>query len=519
MSRAVPVRYLSVVTFVLSLAVISFALGKAGGEAPRAGTGEPVKPPAHSAGPAQDTPAGSPAAAAQKSPVMVAKIAEYTITLEELEERLRREMRPQEEDELESQPVTVEGVLRTMLAEKAMSMEGRRLGYLKDELIQPSIEQFEQQQLAIMLRDNCLRENVKTDEAEVDRQMKADPKLTRAQATVQVQRMAAGRLMDEFYGRLVTQFHLQKVKENFAQAAQIHQRLLLKPAQPRGQGEFWIKNSQVRNELSEQEKNLVLATYDGGKVTLRDWFTVVCNIVPPRRPTDLGTAAGVEKLLDRALPMPIFVAEARRRGYDKDPKLRESVKALEDQRLLYKVQEERMKGIPEPTPEQIRACFDKNPERFATPATVKIDQIWCADRPQAQKIKEMLDSGADFVTVKKAHSLQKNAEPFEASARGEGLFWADLWKAEPNQVVGPLRGFYSDGLQWRLVRILGKTPAKVQPYSEQLASRVKWAMLAEQRKNALAACEKELLARYPYEICGDKIKGLDPLEVATKSGK
>jgi hypothetical protein len=416
--------------------------------------------------------------------------------------------------------VTVEGVLRTMLAEKAMSMEGRRLGYLKDEIIQSSIEQFEQQQLVRMLADNYLRENLQTDEAEVDRRMKADPKLTRELAVAQVQRTAAGPLMEQYYSRLATQFHLQKVKENFAQAAQIHQRLLLKPAQPRGQGEFWIKNSQVRNELSEQEKNLALATYEGGKVTLRDWFNAVCNIVPPRRPTDLGTPAGVEKLLDRALRMPIFVAEARRRGYDMDPKLRESVRALEDQRLLYKVQEERTKGLSEPTPEQIRACFDKSPERFATPAAVKIDQIWCADRPRAQKVKEMLDGGADFATVKKDHSLQKNAEPFDASARGEGLFWADLWKTEPNQVVGPLRGFYTDGLQWRLVKILTKTPAKAQPYSEQVANRVKWAMFAEQRRNALEACQKELLAKYPYEIYGDKIKGLDPLEVAaTKSGK
>lgn len=517
MSRTVSIRYLSLATLVLSLVIVSFALDQAGGEEPRAGTAEPAKSPVPSAGPAPEAHAGS-APAAQQSPVIVAKMAEYTITLEELEARLRREIRPQEEDELENQPVTVEGVLRTMLAEKAMSMEGRRLGYLKDEIIQASIEQFEQQQLVRMVGENHLRENLKTDEAEVARRMKADPKMTREQAVAQVQRAAAGQLMEQYYGRLVTQFQLKKLKENFAPAAQVHQRLLLKPTQPRGQGEFWIKNSQVRNELSAREKDLVLATYEGGKFTLGDWFGAVCNIAPPRRPADLGTSEGVEKLLDRALRMPIFVAEARRRGYDKDPKLRESVKAIEDQRLLYKVQEERTKGLPEPTPEQVRAYFDKNPERFGESATLKVDQIWCADRPQAQKLKETIAGGADFTAVKKEHSLQKGAEPHNVSARGEGLFWAELWKAEPNQVVGPLRGFGSDGIQWRLVKILGKTPAKIQPYSEQLANRVKWALLAEQRKNALAACQKELLAKYPHEIYGDKIQGLDPLEVATKRG-
>jgi hypothetical protein len=516
MSQTNLARYLSLTVLVLSLAAVSSALDQAGGEGPRAATGEP----AQTAGPTKDANAVSTPAAASKGPVIVARIADYTITLEELEERLRREIRPQEEEELESQPVTVEGVLRTMLGEKAMSMEGRRLGYLKDELIQSSIEQFEQQQLVRMVAENYLRENLKTDEAEVARRMKADPKLTRALALAQVQRAAVGGLMEQYYGRLAEQFHLQKVKENFAQAALIHQRLLLKPAQPRGQGEYWIKNSQVRNELSEQEKHLALATYDGGKVTLQDWFAALCNIIPPRRPTDLGTTAGVEKLLERALRMPIFVAEARRRGYDKDPKLRESVRALEDQRLLYKVLEEKTKGILEPTPEQIRACFDKNPERFGDPATLKVDQIWCEDQSQAQKLKETLADGADFAAVRKAHSLQKDVEPHNVSARGEGPFWTDLWKAEPNQVVGPLRGFYRDGIKWRLVKILDKTPAQVQPYSDQVASRVKWALFAEQRKKALAACREELLAKYPHEICSDKIKGLDPLEVAaTKSGR
>jgi hypothetical protein len=509
MRRIISVRYLALVTLFLFAAAVSSARPAAGA------AGEAAKPPAAPASPARDAQGGVAPAPAPQSPV----IAACTITLEELEQRLRREIRPQEGDDLESEPVTVEGVLRTMLAEKALSMEGRRLGYLNDEIIHASIQQFEEQQLVRTLGENYLRENLKTDEAEVDRR-KADPNMPRAQAVALVQRTAANRVMEQFYAQLATKFQLQKVKENFAQAAQIHQRLLLKPAQPRGQGEFWIKNSQVKNELSEQEKNLVLATYEGGKFTLRDWFTVVCNIVPPRRPADLGTPAGVEKLLDRALRMPIFVAEARRRGYDKDVKLRESVKNLEDQRLLYKVQEERTKNIPEPTPEQIRACFDKNPERFGDPATLKIDQIWCADRPQAEKLQEMLGGGADFVAVRKAHSLQKNAEPYNVSARGEGLFWADLWKAEPNQVVGPVRGFYSDGIRWRLVKILAKTPAKTQPYSEQMANRVKWALFAERRKNALAACEKELLGKYPYEIYGDKIKGLDPLEVATnKSGK
>jgi hypothetical protein len=65
-----------------------------------------------------------------------------------------------------------------------------------------------------------------------------------------------------------------------------------------------------------------------------------------------------------------------------------------------------------------------------------------------------------------------------------------------------------------MVRILEKTPAQAQPYSEQIANGVKWAMISEQRQRLLEDYQKELLAKYPHEIFADRIKNLDPLEIA-----
>ncbi len=94
-----------------------------------------------------------------------------------------------------------------------------------------------------------------------------------------------------------------------SRAAEIHQRLLYRPKEPRNVG--WIQNSQVRNELTPQEKNIVLAAYDKGKVTLEDWLVALCEIVPPGRPKDLHTTKGVEQLLDRGQPDDVL-ADRRR---------------------------------------------------------------------------------------------------------------------------------------------------------------------------------------------------------------
>jgi len=462
--------------------------------------------------PRAQEPAQEPAA---DSAEVVAKIGDRAVTRAELEERLVREIRPHEEEfPTESKPVTAEATLRVLLAEKAMSLEGRKLGYLQDDAIHQRMQDLEQNRLAMMVQASLLPGPPAVEASEVERLLKERPGLKREQATQIAQRDAALKIFYRFYNTLVEKFHLQKVRDNLATAAQIHQRLLLKPVEPRGPGEFWIKNSQVRNELSEKEKNLVLATYEGGQFTLKDWFQTICNMAPPRRPTDLGTPAGVERLLDSALRLPIMVAEARTRGYEKDPRLCAEIRQSEDREMLYKVQEEKLKGAKEPTAEEIKAYFEKNQERFGQAAKVKISQIWCESLPVAQEIKAALDKGENFETLRKARSLQKEEEPHNVSAIGEGIFWADLWKADPNQTLGPMRGFYGSGVKWRIVRVLEKTPGKVQPYSEQLGNSVKWTLISEQRQRLLEEYQKELLAKYPHEIFADRIKGMDPLEIA-----
>ena len=39
--------------------------------------------------------------------------------------------------------------------------------------------------------------------------------------------------------------------------------------------------------------------------------------------------------------------------------------------------------------------------------------------------------------------------------------------------------------------------------------------MTEQRQQVLEEYQKELLKKYPHEIFGDRIKDLDPLEIAT----
>ncbi len=212
--------------------------------------------------------------------------------------------------------------------------------------------------------------------------------------------------------------------------------------------------------------------------------------------------------------MPIFVSEAKLLGFDKDENLLKQVKEYEEGILLNKARREKIKDIKGPVPdEQIVDYFNNNKEAFGTQNTLKIDQIWCQDLKTAQKAKAELDNGKDFESVRKTYSLQEKSSSFNTYPGNEGMFFKDLWNGEPNEVVGPVKGFYSDGFKWRIVKILEKKPATVTEYSVDMKRNIEMKMLQEQRNTTLEEYRKELLDKYSHEIYTDRIKNINPLDI------
>jgi len=449
----------------------------------------------------------------QVPPVNVASINDYNITKEELEKRVMQEMRPFNYGNYneEYKPVDVNAVLLKMIAEKAMISEARKGDYLKDESLASLIQRERDKRLVNLLLMRTLQPRLVVTEAEIQQRMKADPKLTRARAESTVKRAKAGMLFNQYFSHLYQKFNAKKVTENFPLAVQIHQRLLTQPKKPRT-GSF-IRISQTKEELTPEEKNIVLVTFDKGKVTLKDWFDALCEMAPPGRPKDLNTVKGVERLLDRALTKPILLAEALGQKLDTDKELLQAMKEYEDKRLLSKVISDKYKEIKQPTSEEIMIYFGKNREIFRQGKKIKIDTIWCQDLKAAKQVKAELDGGKDFEATKQKYSLQKTTKPFDTYPSGEGLFWKDLWKGDPNDIIGPIKGFYRTGVNWRIVKILEKSPGELTGYSDKMDNRIKDKMMSEQRDAILEKYRNELLKKYTYKIYIDKIKGIDPLAI------
>ena len=451
--------------------------------------------------------------AAQTDANIVALISDYVIRKDELEKELMKELQPYDYGgySVKSEPADANGVLVRMVAEKAMMMEGRRNGILETDMIFNAVKRFREKQLVNRLMQERVAGRLTISEAEIADKMKADPKLDRTKAEQAVKRAKANTIMSLYYAELYKKSSVNKATANFARAVEIHQRLLLRPIAERNVQ--FIRNSQIKNELTEAEKNIVMAAFNGGKVTLKDWFETIGEIAPPYRPRDLNTQAGVDRLLERALRTPVLVAEAIRLRIHENEALKKQVREYEDRNLLGDARQRAGKETPEPNAAQIKAYFDENKEEFRQSKKLKVDQIWCSGLKAAQAVKAELDEGKDFASVKQTHSLDKESKVSDIYPNVEAYFWPDLWKGDPNTVVGPVKGMYRNEFKWRVVKIFEKHPGTIPEFSEKSADRVKRTMQSKQRLVAMKRYRRGLLKKYTYKIYADRIKDINPLDI------
>jgi len=283
-----------------------------------------------------------------------------------------------------------------------------------------------------------------------------------------------------------------------------------------------MQSWQIREELSEEQRNIPLAKFDGGTVTIKDLLLQIHGITPNKRPRNLNTMQGIDELLDKTAPMRLWVSEAKRFGFHKKAEYIRTARDREDKYLFSMVRREVVMPVAEATDAEVREYFEQNKEDFRKKDSLKIDQIWCEDLETANKVRAELDGGKDFATTREQYSLKKRQRPIRASVESDGVFLTELWAAEPNDIVGPLKGFYPVidrqrlqtrwEIKWRVVKILEKELGAPRDFSKS-ASGVEGVIKRQRRKAALDTRRNELLQKHKYTLYLDRVKGIDPFEI------
>lgn len=454
-----------------------------------------------------------PAPVEMNDTTVVASIKGWDITGKELRERAYREVYPDQYDMTPRiEPVDLNDVTLLLLGEKALAMQAHEQGQHKEGNVATSLERYRTTLLIRQLMSQVVKEkDVQVSEAEVKAYQKIKPELDDARAKAMLMRMKGQKLAGDFIGKLRTSRHAQKKTENFAKAAALHQKLLLHPKEPRTNNVSWILRKQIQNELTPDQKKVVLATYDGGVFTVEDWFTALHQIAPPGRPKNLGTAKGVEQFLDRSLRQPLLRAEAIERGLDKDGQFIKSVLEREYSSLYNKVRSDMTKAVAEPNDQEVEAHYAAIKDQYGREDSLKAQIIWCENKAAALKAKAELNQGKTFAEVQAKYAVdKKNLEPRTLALRQEGMFWQEIWASEPNQVIGPMLGFREGKFGWRVIKTLEKERKDPKDLDENIRRTLQWEIRKDQVDVQLKERTKELLRAYPHKIYRERLKAFDP---------
>ena len=442
-------------------------------------------------------------------------IGQYSISKKQLEHRLRGELLHANERNSDlPMPLSPELMLKEMLFEKAMIIEGRNRGYLEQGYNQKLVDDFRKKYLYKKILDKYVKKHLEITDKDIQKKMNEDPTLEWNQAEKLVTRERTVKLLDEYHENLLNKYKVNKYKENYSKIIELHGKL---KSQSPGAGRMtFVRVKQVAQDLTDSEKSIVLASFDDKKITSKDWFYQICDMSPPSRPDNLNTPAGVDNILDNTIKIHLFVHEAVQKGLSQTEEFRILLERREEKVLLHSMKYMIMKQIAENyTDKQLKDLYESNKELFKKDDKIKIRQMWCSSFESARKAREAWEKGEDFNKLQKEYCNLKWKNSRYVHRHNEGIYFDRFEKASEGDIIGPIKGVYKEEeFKWRVLKITEKKSRGYNQFNDNYKRTVKSKIWYQKKQKARENLKKELFKKYNAEINEDVLDQVkDPLEL------
>ncbi len=444
---------------------------------------------------------------------VIAHVADQVITGAELRQRLVREMGPAR-DLLFPEKITTEPlqIAELLVREKAVALEARAEGLLDDPDISWTLEKTRNRLLINYFVEKVVRPTVTVTDKMVSDQLARSPKMTPAQARSRAETQVIREQLNVLIKGLVTTLNVQVRQDNLATAATLYAKLLRQPKMKRARNMAWILKAQMLTELTSEQASLKLIEFEGGAITLIDFMKIVHGMVPVKRPKDLVESKGVEKVVTASVGGALLEAHIESLGLHKDPMVAGEIRRGEDKRLMDLAVSRKMKPVKSPTAEEVKAEFEKIKDKLKPKDQVKMLTIWCQDHDAAVKARSTVDQGRSFEDVIEEMSLDpKRVTANSVMESSETVFWPQLWSAEPNQVMGPMQGFFRGNVVWRVIKVLEKNPGDRVPAESQYSEAIRSQLYRQRKEAILKPYQEELLKKYSHKIFESRVNAFNPL--------
>lgn len=202
-------------------------------------------------------------------------------------------------------------------------------------------------------------------------------------------------------------------------------------------------------QLDRNEKELVLATWEGGQMTVMQYLTQIQQVPEQMRPS-LNDYDSLATMAFTLKGNEVMAHLARQKGLESDPEYKRKLKLFRELNMADLMKNDSLPEVPDPTEQEVRDYYDENPDEFTTPAKVHIFEILVADELKAQQLKKQIRTKNQF----KDKAMELTLRPGRRSVSGDldyitrnmypEIFDA-AWETPEGSIGGPVmdRGRYS----------------------------------------------------------------------------
>ncbi len=200
------------------------------------------------------------------------------------------------------------------------------------------------------------------------------------------------------------------------------------------------KNDFDVEALDRNERELVLATWGGGQVTLDEYLSKIKDIPTQIRP-DLNDYDSLAVIVFELKKNDILITEALAEGLDNDEDYLKSMRMFREFNMADIMRNDSIQVPPEPDEAAQRAYYEEHIGEFTTPAKISVHEILLSDELKANKLA---------TEIKSLNGFQKQAAEFterpgKRSRNGdlgyiEQRWYPEIYEAAKNLSVGKIGG-------------------------------------------------------------------------------
>ena len=305
-------------------------------------------------------------------------------------------------------------------------------------------------------------------------------------------RQEASEKWKELSEKLKNEYHFAVNKDNIAQIKTITDK-------KRDEGKSKAE------DYSNDEKDLVITQWDGGKVTLGDVFELYqrnFNQLHSR----LNDPSAMEKIAENYGLQEMVVGIAKEEGIGQDEEVKEQIDEFTKNRLLALVDRKAVNEKVDVEEDEAKEYFENNKDQYKNEPEIEIWEIFVKDENLAKKLLKQAKSGEDFEKLAEKYTEDKSAKEKKGyiGYRGErrrGAVSKEAFKLGENQIGGPIK--YRGG--WTVFKTGMKKPETYKTFDE-AKSRVMAKLKGEKTKELKEEWEKKIENKYSVKINYDLLE-------------